>query len=194
MPCGTIGMIHCVARRLVASDHPRNRVRHPVRQVHARVSESDAGIGSRQQHLRPRLAVSGSSHGPRQVLGDHPQRLQRPDIADRVRPLIRRAQSRPFGPAPAGVRHRGVGFDGMAQHVQPRRCRDLGGQHGGVLGVQNAQRRFQSPVRNPGLGAHLDHNRRSPPPWSRCPCPPWSAPRSRASTDREAASPARSAD
>ena len=74
-----------------------------MRQVHAGIAEADAGIRRGEQHLGARLVVGGVLDGAHEVAGHHPQRLQRPDVADGIRPLVGRAQA-PDAPAAGAPR------------------------------------------------------------------------------------------
>ena len=155
MPCGTIAMIGDVAGRAIALHVARHGIRHAVRQVHAGVAEADARVRRRQQHVRARLVVRGVVDGAHQILIHHPQRLHRPDVADRVRPLIRRPHRRTIGHRPLGVRHRGERFDGVAQDVEPGRGRDLRRHRPRVVGIEIAERRLEPAVRDAGLRLQL---------------------------------------
>ena len=172
---------------------PRHRIRHAVRQVHARVPEPHAGVRRRQQHVRARLIVCRILDRAHEELRDHPQRLHRPDVAHRVRSLIRRPQRRALRPRPAGERHRGIRLDRVAQDVQAARGRDLRRHRARVLGIQIAERRLQPAVGDAGLGVHPlqieDASRRS----FRCRSPRSSESPSAASTVPGRAGPCRSA-
>ena len=136
--------------------HSRHGVRHAVRQMNARVAEADACVGSRQQHHAPGFVVGGIRHRPRQILAHHAQRLQRPNIADRIRPLVSGAQERPLRRGPVGVGYRRVRLDRMRENVESRRGGDGRRQRARVVGIEQAQRRFQVAVRDAGLGMHGD--------------------------------------
>ena len=87
-------MVARVARGAEILHVAGNRVGHAVRQMHTGIAEADAGIRRRQNHLLARLVVGRIFDGANKVLGDHAQRLQRPDIADRIRALVGRTQRR----------------------------------------------------------------------------------------------------
>ena len=127
MPCGMIGVIGGVARRPEVATMPGDGVRHAVRQVDAGVAEADAGDRRGQQHLAAGLVVARIGDRPRQELGDHLQRPDRPDVADRVGALIGRAQQRALGPRPAVVRNRRVRLERVAEHVEAGAAATAGG-------------------------------------------------------------------
>mmetsp|Transcript_21327 Transcript_21327/g.44510 ORF Transcript_21327/g.44510 Transcript_21327/m.44510 type:complete len:348 (-) Transcript_21327:94-1137(-) len=132
----------------------RHGVTHPVTQVHPRVPESHPGRARRQAHLRTRLVVvRGIPCHPREVRNALPQGVQRPNVADGVGTLVRRPQYRTRGPAPGTqpIGYRGVALQRVAQHVHPRVPRD-GRRHGShVVGIDDAERRLEPPMRNARL-------------------------------------------
>src|SRR4029434_5224260 len=86
-----------ITRRMIVPDTARHRVCHRVRKMYARVPEADACEGCRKHHARSRLVVVRILHGADQMSRYHPHRLQRPDIADRIRTLIRRPHCTALG-------------------------------------------------------------------------------------------------
>jgi len=84
-------------------------------------------------HLRKRppkpswlgLAIVWIFHSPDEILRHHAHRLERPDIAYRIRSLIGGPKDRFFWTGPLVIRHGRVGLDGMGQHVKPGRRRNL---------------------------------------------------------------------
>jgi len=73
-----------VAVRDVLADHAGDRVRHAVRKVDARVSESNAREGCREQHVGPDLLVIRVLDCLDYVARHHNHGSDRPDVADRV--------------------------------------------------------------------------------------------------------------
>ena len=86
-----------------------------MREMDAGVAEADARVRRRQQHLRARLVVAGIVEGAHEIAGDQAQRLQRPDVADRVRALVGGTQCRAIRAGAIRVRQRGEAFDRVEQ-------------------------------------------------------------------------------
>ncbi len=149
-------MIRNITRRAITLDVPRHRIRHAVRQMHSGVSKPDSRIRRRQQHIGARFVVRWILHRSNNILRHHPQRLQRPDIADGIRSLIRRANQGPIRIRPAGVRHRCIRLDGVAQNIQAARRCHLRRHAASIIGVQQSQGRFQAAARDAGLGVHAN--------------------------------------
>ena len=141
-----------VAGRHELPDHPRHRVRHPVRQVDARVAEPDARVRRGKRHQLPSLVVRRVVDDPWQRLGDHLDRPARPDVAERVGALVRRSQVGPLGRGPAVERDRGVRLQGVREDIEPRRRGDHRRQGPGVVRVDDAERRSQEAMGDAGLG------------------------------------------
>ena len=131
--------------------HSRDRIGHPVRKMHARVAESHSGIGGRKLHLLARLEIVGILHRPHEILRYPAQRFQRPDVADRIRTLVRGAQHGPFRPGTAVERQRRVRLDRVAEDVEPAGRRDLGWHRSGVLRIEDSEQRLQPAVGDAGL-------------------------------------------
>ena len=68
----------------------QRRVRHAVRQMHTGITKPDSRIGSGEHHLCACLVVGWIFERSGEKLGYHPQGLEGPDVADRIRALIRR--------------------------------------------------------------------------------------------------------
>ena len=141
-----------VPRRDKVPDHPRDRVRHAVGQVHARVAESDAGEGRRQEHRSACLVIRRVSRRPDQIARDHLDRPPGPDVADRVGPLVRRPLGGTVRGGPLAKRQGGQRFDGMAQNVQSRARGDLRRHASGIVRINHSQHRPQCAVRDARLG------------------------------------------
>ena len=101
--------------------------------------------------LRARLVVGRIVDRADEELRHHPQRLQRPDVADRIRSLIRRPQRRPLRQRPLGERHRGERLDRVAQDVEAGRRRHLRRHRARVVRIEIAERRLQPAVGDAGL-------------------------------------------
>ena len=95
-------MIGIVAGRDILAHQTGHRIRHAMRQMNAGIAEPNARIRRRQHHLGARLVVGRVRHRAAQILRHHAQRFQTPDVADRVRSLIGRAQNGPIRPRPLG--------------------------------------------------------------------------------------------
>jgi hypothetical protein len=55
----------------IAFHHARHGIRHPMRQVHASVAESDAGVRGSQDHVGAGVVVGRIFHRSHQVSGHH---------------------------------------------------------------------------------------------------------------------------
>ena len=62
---------HHVALRLEVAHHARDRIGHPVRQVHARVAEADPRVRGGQEHHATGFVVVGVLARPHEVAPDH---------------------------------------------------------------------------------------------------------------------------
>ena len=122
-----------------------------MRQVHARVSESDPCVRSREQHLRAGFIIRRIGDRTDDELRDHPKRLQRPDIADRIRALICGSQRGAIGTRTAGIRECGERFDRVTENVETTRRRNLGRHRPRVVGIEQAKGRLETTTRDAGL-------------------------------------------
>ena len=157
-----------VARRLVDVLEARDRIGARVRDVHARRAEADARHRRREHHRAARLDVPGD-----RVAQEAPavlERLRRPDVGHRVRPLVGRPVVGGGRGVPGGVRQRQIGLGRVADDVQPGRGRDLRRHRGRERRVDDRLRRPQVAVRDAGLHApvrdvqHRDRGRLAPGP------------------------------
>ena len=120
-------------------------------QVNAGIAEADSGVASGQKHIGTRFVVGRVFHRTDYEAGDHPQGLERPDVADRIRALIRRPQQWTLGKWPLGERNRRVGLNGVAQNVQSARGCHLRWHCASVVWIQQSQSGLQTAVGNPGF-------------------------------------------
>src|SRR5919202_675514 len=90
-------MVLGVVRRIVLGMEAGYRIRAGVRDVHPCGPEAYPGHGCREHHRPPGLDVLAVLHGPPEVLPAVLQSLTRPQVRDRVRPLVWRALVRGFG-------------------------------------------------------------------------------------------------
>ena len=141
--------------RYVTAYHPADRVAHAVRQMYAGVAKTDPGVGRGQKHGAAGLVVLRVLDRAYKIRRNHLDRLGRPDVADRVGALVGRAHPWRLRRVAAVVRQSGQGLQCMAQHVQPRTGGSHLGQSSGVMRIENANLRPQSPVRDSGLYMHL---------------------------------------
>ncbi len=145
-------MIDRVALGPVVAHHARDRVGHPVRQVDPGVAEADPGVGGGQQHLAASLVVvrvlDRADHRP----AHHLDRPGRPDVADRVRALVGGSQLGIVRGGPLVEGQRGQRFDGVGEDIEA----GAGGDHrrhgAGVVRIEDAHRRAQGAVGDPGFG------------------------------------------
>ena len=126
-----------------------------MRKVDARITETNTGVRRRQNHLRARLIVTRVVECAEQIVRDDMQGRERPDIADRIRALVRRTKSRPVWTRSRGVREGRERFDRVAENVEPRRCSHLRWHGPRVVWVEEAQRRLESPAGDARLRVHL---------------------------------------
>ena len=147
-------MVRRIAGRAVVPDATRHRIRHAVRQVHAGIAKPDAGIRRGQQHVGARLIVARVVHRANDELRHHAECLQRPDVADRIRPLVGRTQRRPIGQRAPGERQRRERLDGVAQDVEAARRRHFRGHRAGVVWIQIAECGLEAAAGNAGLRMH----------------------------------------
>ncbi len=126
-----------------------------MREMHARIPETDTGIRRREQHLRARFVIGRVSDRADEILRYHAQCLDRPHVANRIRPLVCRPHLRAVRHRPSGERHRRKRFDRVTQDVESARRRDFGRHRARVVGIEEAQCRLQPPVRDARLRVHL---------------------------------------
>lgn len=123
-------------------------------QVHARVAKADAGERGSEQHLALGLHVVRVLDRARQVLDAVPQRLQREDVADGVRALVRGPQDGVRGARhPLVVGDGGPALEGVAQDVEAGARLDGGGHGARVERVADAQRGLEVAVGDASLCA-----------------------------------------
>ena len=120
-----------------------------MRDVDARRPEADPGQRRGQHHPAARLLVAGD--GVAQVAAAVLERLRRPDVGDRRRPLVGRAVARRRRPLALRERPGDERLGGVADHVEPARGHHLGGQRGGQRRVDDRLVRPQVAVRDAGL-------------------------------------------
>jgi hypothetical protein len=116
------------------------------------ISESDASIGSGKQHLLTSFIVVRILNRSNEVLRYPAQRLQRPQIADRIRALIGGSQDRPLGPRATIEGQCGEGLDRVTEDIKSARGRHLPRHASGVVRIQYPDRRLESSMGNAGLG------------------------------------------
>ena len=92
-----------------------------MRKVYAGVAEPDSGVRRRQNHVGAGLIVGRVLDGSHQVLGNHAQGLESPDVADRIGALIRRPHRRPLRAQAFREGQGGERFQGVAEDVEPGR-------------------------------------------------------------------------
>ena len=148
---GNDRMVRGESFRTEVAHHSGDRIGHPVRKMHARVAESDACVRGGELHLLARFLVVGILDGPHEVLRDPTQRLERPDVADRIRSLVGGAQDGTLGSRTLMERQSRVRLDGVAEHVEAARRGDLRRHAARIVGIEDAQRRLQAAVRDSRL-------------------------------------------
>ena len=131
----------------------RNGVRHPMAEMHARITEPDPRQRGREEHLGLRFRVIGIAVRAREVADRLPQGLEGEDVGDRVGALVCWAGDRVGGArGTLVVRDGGPGFEGVAEDVETRGGVDGGGHGARVQGVADAQGGFQGAVCDAGFG------------------------------------------
>src|SRR5258708_6051796 len=120
--------------------------------MHSCISESDASVGSGKQHLLASFIVVRILNRSNEVLRYPAQRLQRPEIADRIRALIGRSQDGPLRPRATMEGQCGEGLDRVTQDIKSTRGRHLPRHASGVVRIQYPDRRLESSMGDAGFG------------------------------------------
>ncbi|SPQ23270.1 bd6c9939-491b-41ab-b150-aeb5933a5800, partial [Thermothielavioides terrestris] len=121
---------------------------------HPGIPKPDAGQRGGQEHLALRLKVLRIADRAGQVLDGGAQRVEREDVADRVRALVGRAQDGVGGARDALAEGDGrPRLERVAQHVQAGAGAHGGGHGARVERVADAQRRLEVAVGDARLGA-----------------------------------------
>ena len=127
-------------------------------QMNPRVAKSNPRHRGRQQHLAARFVVGCVGDSAGQKLVHDFEGTQRPDIADRVRPLVSR-------PIDGTGRHRALDRTGsavndsksVAEDVEAGRGGDCRGLCAGIFEIDQSQRRFEVAVGDSRLHLAIDH-------------------------------------
>ncbi|MDF3041980.1 MAG: hypothetical protein K0Q71_4686 [Thermomicrobiales bacterium] len=143
MPCGTIGW---------SSGYPGDGVAHAVRQVDPGVAKPDAGVGRGQEHVAARLVIAGVGDGAGDSAGHHLHGFRGPDVRDGIGALVSGAQTGVLGSGAIVVGQRGEGLHRVGEDIQSGTGRHHRRHGAGVVRVDDAQRRAQGAVGDPGLG------------------------------------------
>lgn len=146
------GLVGHVPGVLVAGVLSADRVAHPVAEVHACVAEADACERGCEQHLRLRFVVVGVLDRTGEVFDRAAQGLQREDVRDGVRALVRGAVYRIRRARHAlVVGDRSPGLERVAEDVEARGGVYGGGHGARVQGVADAEGRLQDAVGDAGF-------------------------------------------
>ena len=144
-----------IALGLEIAHQAGNRVRHAVGGVTAGIAEGDPRQRRRPHHLRTRLEVAGVGDRAHHVGAEQPHGLAAAEVAPRVGALALRPEAGAGRRSALGEGPGGVGFDGVAEHVERARRHHVPRQGAGDVGIDDGPGRAQVPRHDAGLRAHL---------------------------------------
>ena len=116
-----------------------------MRQVHAGVAEADARERRREHHPLAGVEVVGLLDDPPEPAAQEPERLGRPDVADRVGAVVGRPADGAAGARTLVERPSGVRLERMAQDVHAARDGHAPGQARGQQRIDDREARAAGP-------------------------------------------------